>query len=70
MSAGSGRNTSTLGTGPSLYPHVGYEPRKDFSPLGLVASSLALVLVGAVRSPFADMQSQSKPGTNPYGKKT
>jgi hypothetical protein len=34
-----------LGTGPSLYPHVGYEPRKDFSPLGLIASSPALVLV-------------------------
>jgi tripartite-type tricarboxylate transporter receptor subunit TctC len=37
--------TSTMATGPSLYPHVGYDPRKDFAPLGLIASSPALLLV-------------------------
>ncbi len=37
--------TSTLATGPSLYPNVGYDPRKDFAPLGLIASSPALLLV-------------------------
>lgn len=37
--------TSTMATGPSLYPDVGYDPRKDFAPLGLIASSPALVLV-------------------------
>jgi tripartite-type tricarboxylate transporter receptor subunit TctC len=37
--------TSTLATGPSLYGHVGYDPRKDFAPLGLIASAPALVLV-------------------------
>lgn len=37
--------TSTLASGPSLYPHVGYDPRKDFSTLGLIASSPALLLV-------------------------
>lgn len=37
--------TSTLATGPSLYAHVGYDPRKDFAPLGLIASAPALVLV-------------------------
>src|ERR1051326_4282405 len=31
--------------GPSLYAHVGYDPRKDFAPLGLIASAPALVLV-------------------------
>jgi tripartite-type tricarboxylate transporter receptor subunit TctC len=28
--------TSNLATGPSLYPNVGYDPRKDFSPIGLI----------------------------------
>jgi tripartite-type tricarboxylate transporter receptor subunit TctC len=37
--------TSTLATGPSLYANVGYDPRKDFAPLGLIASAPALVLV-------------------------
>lgn len=37
--------TSTLATGPNLYPNVGYDPRKDFAPLGLIASSPALLLV-------------------------
>lgn len=37
--------TSTLATGPSLYDNVGYDPRKDFAPLGLIASAPALVLV-------------------------
>jgi tripartite-type tricarboxylate transporter receptor subunit TctC len=37
--------TSTLATGPSLYDNVGYDPRKDFAPLGLIASAPALLLV-------------------------
>ena len=37
--------TSTLATGPSLYKDVAYDPRKDFAPLGLIASAPALVLV-------------------------
>lgn len=37
--------TSTLATGPNLYPNAGYDPRKDFAPLGLIASSPALLLV-------------------------
>ncbi len=37
--------TSTLATGPNLYANVGYDPRKDFAPLGLIASSPALLLV-------------------------
>lgn len=31
--------TSNLGTGPSLYPNVGYDPRKDFSPIGLIGTA-------------------------------
>jgi len=37
--------TSTLATGPHLYKDVGYDPRKDFAPIGLIASAPALLLV-------------------------
>jgi len=37
--------TSTLATGPHIYKDVGYDPRKDFAPLGLIASAPALLLV-------------------------
>ena len=29
--------TSTLATGPSMNRNVGYDPRKDFAPIGLIA---------------------------------
>src|SRR5204863_3598464 len=37
--------TSTLATGPSMYRNVGYDPRKDFAPIGLIAVAPALLLV-------------------------
>jgi tripartite-type tricarboxylate transporter receptor subunit TctC len=37
--------TSTLATGPHLYKNVGYDPRKDLAPIGLIASAPALLLV-------------------------
>jgi tripartite-type tricarboxylate transporter receptor subunit TctC len=37
--------TSTLATGPNLYKDVGYDPRKDFAPIGQIASAPALLLV-------------------------
>jgi|ERR1700733_3305117 tripartite-type tricarboxylate transporter receptor subunit TctC len=37
--------TSTLATGPHLYQNVGYDARKDFAPIGLIASAPALLLV-------------------------
>ena len=37
--------TSTLATGPHIFSNVGYDPRKDFAPLGLIASAPALLLV-------------------------
>src|SRR6202008_4758698 len=36
--------TGTLGVNPTLYSNVGYDPRKDFAPIGLIGTS-ALVLV-------------------------
>jgi tripartite-type tricarboxylate transporter receptor subunit TctC len=37
--------TSNLATAPSMYKNVGYDPRKDFTPLGLIASAPALLLL-------------------------
>jgi len=31
--------TGTLAIGPSLYKNVGYDPRKDFSPIGLIGNA-------------------------------
>ena len=36
--------TGTLAINPTLYPNVGYNPRKDFAPVGLIATS-ALVAI-------------------------
>jgi tripartite-type tricarboxylate transporter receptor subunit TctC len=36
--------TSTLATGPSMNRNVGYDPRKDFAPIGLIAVAPALLL--------------------------
>lgn len=37
--------TSALAINPSLYPDVGYDPKQDFAPVGLIATSANLVLV-------------------------
>src|ERR1051325_9508462 len=31
--------TGTLAIGPSLYKNVGYDPRKDFAPIGLIGNA-------------------------------
>src|SRR4029079_19147995 len=36
--------TSTLAIGPNVYSNAGYDPRKDFAPIGLIASAPALIL--------------------------
>jgi tripartite-type tricarboxylate transporter receptor subunit TctC len=59
--------TSTLATGPSIYRNVGYDPRKDFAPIGLIASAPALLLVHPsfparnVKDLIALMKSSSEP---------
>ncbi len=59
--------TSTLATGPSLFHNVGYDPRKDFAPIGLIASAPALLLVHPnlpvrdVKELIAMMQASSEP---------
>jgi tripartite-type tricarboxylate transporter receptor subunit TctC len=37
--------TGTLAIAPSLYPNAGYNPRKDFAPVGLIATGGLVVLV-------------------------
>jgi tripartite-type tricarboxylate transporter receptor subunit TctC len=59
--------TSTLATGPSLFRNVGYDPRKDFAPIGLIASAPALLLVHPnlpvrnVKDLIVMMQASSEP---------
>jgi len=37
--------SATVGTSPSLFQNVGYDPRKDFEPIGLIASTPNLIAV-------------------------
>src|SRR5215813_7600543 len=37
--------TGTLAVNPTLYQNVGYDPRKDFAPVGLIGTSALIVLV-------------------------
>src|SRR5207244_1895558 len=37
--------TGTLAIDPTLYSNVGYDPRKDFAPVGLIATSALVVCV-------------------------
>jgi tripartite-type tricarboxylate transporter receptor subunit TctC len=37
--------TGTLGVNPTLYNNVGYDPRKDFAPVGLIGTSALVVLI-------------------------
>ena len=37
--------TGTLAVNPTLYPNVGYDPRKDFAPVGLIGTSALIILV-------------------------
>jgi tripartite-type tricarboxylate transporter receptor subunit TctC len=37
--------TGTLAINPTLYPNAGYDPRRDFAPVGLIATSALVVLV-------------------------
>ena len=37
--------TGTLAVNPTLYQNVGYDPRKDFAPVGLIGTSALIVIV-------------------------
>jgi tripartite-type tricarboxylate transporter receptor subunit TctC len=47
--------TGTLAIDPTLYPNVGYDPRRDFAPVGLIATSAMVFLVNA-QAPAATLK--------------
>jgi tripartite-type tricarboxylate transporter receptor subunit TctC len=64
-------STGTLASAPSLYPALGYDPVKSFSPIGLVASAPFLV-VAHPSVPAASLRelvdlARSKPNHLSYG---
>ena len=62
--------TGTLAINPTLYPNVGYDPRKDFAPVGLIATSALVVLVhpGVAAKSIAELiaLAKSDPGKLNY----
>ena len=38
-------NTGTLAQGPAFYANAGYDPRKDFAPIGLIANAPVVIVV-------------------------
>jgi tripartite-type tricarboxylate transporter receptor subunit TctC len=38
-------NSGTMGMGPSLYPNAGYDPRKDFAPIGAIAAAPVVLVI-------------------------
>jgi tripartite-type tricarboxylate transporter receptor subunit TctC len=62
--------TSSLAINPSIYPDVGYDPRKDFSPIGLMATSQNVLLVNpaVAASSVAELIARAKaePGKLTY----
>jgi tripartite-type tricarboxylate transporter receptor subunit TctC len=64
-------STGTIAMAPSVYPNVGYDPRKDFAPIGLIAKS-AIVLVVGPSVPARSVQElialgKKEPGKLTYG---
>src|SRR3954470_11235504 len=59
--------TSTLATGPHMFPNVGYDVRKDFAPIGLIAMAPALIVAHPsvtyrnVTDLIADMRASKEP---------
>ena len=63
--------SGTITIGPSLYPNAGFDPRKDFAPIGMIGMSPAVL----VTHPSFDVKSvqeliaraKEKPGSINYG---
>ena len=43
--------TGSLAVNPTLYSNVGYDPRKDFAPVGLIGTGQLIVVVNPVVRP-------------------
>jgi tripartite-type tricarboxylate transporter receptor subunit TctC len=57
-----------MATGPSLLPNVGYDPRKDFAPVGTIGFAPALILVhpSAPYRSVADLIAAMKASKEPF----
>jgi len=64
-------STGTVAMAPSVFPNVGYDPRKDFAPIGLIARSAIVLVVGpavAARSVRELIDAgKAEPGKLTYG---
>jgi tripartite-type tricarboxylate transporter receptor subunit TctC len=64
-------STGTVAMAPSVFPNVGYDPRKDFAPIGLIARSAIVLVVGpavAARSVRELIEAgKNEPGKLTYG---
>ena len=60
--------TTTLATGPTMVPTAGYDVRKDFVPLGLIATAPALLLAnpGVAAKNVQDVIALIKSAKEPY----
>ncbi len=62
--------TSSLAINPSIYPDIGYDPGKDFSPIGLMATSQNVLLVNpaVAASSVAELiaRARAEPGKLTY----
>jgi tripartite-type tricarboxylate transporter receptor subunit TctC len=62
---------ATLGVAPSLYANVGYDPRKDFAPIGMIGAvpTVLVVLPGSPWQTLADVVRHGKDTGKPieYG---
>jgi tripartite-type tricarboxylate transporter receptor subunit TctC len=64
-------NPSTLAVAPSMYPNLGYDPRKDFAPVGLLGTT-PLILVVHPSVPVQSVQelialAKQEPGRLTFG---
>jgi len=64
-------NTGTLAQGPAFYPNAGYDPVKDFAPIGLIANAPICVVVHPNVAAHSIKElialAKKEPGTLTYG---
>jgi tripartite-type tricarboxylate transporter receptor subunit TctC len=64
-------STGTMAIAPTAYPNAGYDPRRDFAPVGMIArSAIALVVGPSVSAPSVReliKVAQERPGKLTYG---
>ena len=63
--------SGTIAIGPTLYPNAGFDPRKDFTPIGLIGSAPAVLAVhpslGVTTVAELIAKARERPGTIDYG---